>query len=493
MTLKELGPDLYRENAFRITGLPVRATARDIRRHADKQRLLKTLGKAGTNDGMLPPGRPFDEGAGQRAAQRLKDPVARLVDELFWPWPISDDGTDDGTDEGMAALVEGRPHDALRVWERTAAPAARTVAVHNIAVLSHVRALDADGLDEETARLWKRAYTSWAEVIADDAFWDLMRARAKELDDPRLSAATVRALREELPSALLSISAQLAATAARESRSGEARGHIGGMLASGFASGLIDLALRDAVEHERARIKSLCENAQQGLKADPGQGYEAAERFLGEAGPLLDVITGLLPEDDWAVRHAGEDIALTVLYCVVAQVNKTKEYRRALELLEPALDLAATESARDRIQGNIDTIRDNLSYACCFLCGKDAEDGCEQKVPMHGEVNRELTEYFQTRITWRTLTISVPRCRGCRTRRGWRIATGVLFVPWAVFTLIAVVAGAAEAGAVLVAIGILMAGWLIAGTRRSVTEFGPILDLVEKGWARGARPPEARS
>ncbi|MEU6712851.1 hypothetical protein ABZ897_15325 [Nonomuraea sp. NPDC046802] len=488
MTMKELRPDLYRENAFRITGLPVRATTRDIRRHADKLRLMESIGRSGASEGVLPPAQPPDEDARRRAAQRLRDPVSRLVDELFWLWPMAEGETD----AAMAALLKGEPQDALRVWERTTKQPAKAVAVHNIAVLSHFWALDADELDENAGRLWKRAYKCWGEVIADDFFWDLMRARAKELDDPRLTGGTVRRMREDLPAALLAINAQLAASAARDGRLKDSRGHISGMSASGFASELVDEARRGAVEHETSRIKALCENAWQAVKADPERGDELAERLLDEAKPLLRVVTGVLSDDHRAVREAGDDLALAVLGCVVAYVNSAEGYQRSLDLLEPALALANTESVRDRVQKNIKIITDNLAYASCFFCGQDADEACARKLPMHGDINRETTAYYQTRITWRTITVEVPRCRRCRRKRGWRIAGSVLLGPLVAVMAVAFLAEAVALGAILMAVAIFMMIWLIVGSQRDPTDFGPVLKLFAEGWQRGDRPPEAR-
>ncbi|MFI6532064.1 hypothetical protein ACIBHY_06420 [Nonomuraea sp. NPDC050547] len=486
MTLLGLRPDLYRENAFRITGLPVRATTRDIRRQTEKMRLMERLGRSGASEGILPPARPPDEDTRQRAAQRLKDPVSRLVDELFWLWPMPDGEVDDA----MTALLKGEPHDALRVWERTTKQPARTVAVHNIAVLSHVWALDTDSLDTDAIRLWTRAYKCWGEVIADDSFWELMRVRANELDDPRLTAGVVRRMREDLPAALLAINAQLAVAAAQDGRLKDSRGHITGMRASGFSTGLVDEALHGAVGHETSRIKTLCKNLGQAVRATPERGDELAEQFLDEAKSLLRVVASVLPDDHRGVREAGDDMALTVLGCVVAYVNTAKDYRRSLDLLQHALTLADSESVRDRVQENVDIIADNLSYASCFFCGQDADEPCALHLPMHGDVNR-ATDYYQTRITWRTITVQVPRCRRCRRKRGWRIACGALIGPLAAVAVAAFLMDAVGLGAVLTVIGFFVASRLIAGPRRDPTEFGPVTELYALGWRPGNRPPEA--
>ncbi|MGP3929196.1 hypothetical protein [Nonomuraea sp. KM88] len=479
MTLADLKPDLYRQNAFRITGLPVRATAREVRRHTDRLLVMERLGKAGTTQGMLPPERPFDDDATQRAVQRLRDPVVRLVDELFWLWPV------DGDDAAMAALLRGEPDEALHMWEHAERGPAGAVATHNLAVFSLVKALESDELDDDRLRSWRRAYACWAKVIADDTFWDLVRARAEEIDDPRLTARTVRRMRDDLPAALLSISAQLAARAVREGRLRDARRHAGVMRGLGQASQLVDDALRAALEPEASRMKALCEDAYQQLKPDPGRGDEIAERLLDEAKPLLRVLTEVLPDDHWAVRDAGDDLAHAALACVVAFVNATKENRRALDLLDHALALAVTDPVRDRVQENIDIISGNLSLHACFFCGRDADLSAALEHKMYGDVN-----HLQWKTTWRTATIPVPRCARCKSRAARRRIVIPLLILLVVATVMALIASVAVVfGLILIALDALLVILVVAlAPGRSVAEFPPITDLLLKGWKYGARP-----
>ena len=88
-------PELYRVNAFRITGLPVDATARDIAKQLEKMKIAEKLGAATTRQGgPLPLVPPPDLDAVRQAMQRLRDPEGRLVDEFFWFWPSPPGGTD---------------------------------------------------------------------------------------------------------------------------------------------------------------------------------------------------------------------------------------------------------------------------------------------------------------------------------------------------------------------------------------------------------------
>ena len=81
-------PDLFRLNAFRITGLAVDATASQINRQVEKLRLAEKFGAASQRPRRafaLDP--PPDAEQLRAALQRLHDPEVRLVDEFFWFWP----------------------------------------------------------------------------------------------------------------------------------------------------------------------------------------------------------------------------------------------------------------------------------------------------------------------------------------------------------------------------------------------------------------------
>src|SRR5258708_25424155 len=80
--------DLFRKNAFRITGLSVDATTREVAKHAEKLKMLVELGQdPHTPNAALPMKPPPSLDEIRDAFQKLRDPVQRLLDEFFWFWP----------------------------------------------------------------------------------------------------------------------------------------------------------------------------------------------------------------------------------------------------------------------------------------------------------------------------------------------------------------------------------------------------------------------
>ncbi|MFI0485636.1 hypothetical protein [Actinomadura sp. 9N215] len=489
--LDRIGPDLYRENPFRVTGLAVDATARDIRRRSEELQVKAKLGASpGTGSPLLPLDPPPDPDDAQRAIQRLRDPVRRLEDELFWFWP-SHDG-----DEALAALREGRVEDAERLWTTPGPGRPAAVAAHNLAVLAHARALDDDDPGQ-----WEKALRHWRTVLDTDAFWDLVAARARTADDPRIGPRSAAELRERLPAALLSISARLAV---QESQAGRESAHITLMRGSGFDAALVDTALRDAVAPDASRLRSQSQSALERADATPEDGYGEAIRLLERAEPVLAGLGMVLPGDHSVLEGLRDEVADSAMRCVVLYINETDDWLPAEGVLERAEATASSANVKSRIADNLETVRDNKVYATCWFCKEHPpRDGAGFKVKMYGEVNEEITEFYTRRITWRKLTITVPRCAACtsahRSRRAklWAYGLGsnvALFLVGLVLTS----TSAFGAGVVLMILTFagfaFSIGWAATSPLSNSAEtllhqFPAIQDKFKAGWSFGHKPP----
>ncbi|TDB91481.1 hypothetical protein E1264_01425 [Actinomadura sp. KC216] len=494
--LTQVGPDLYRENPFRVTGLTVDATARDIRRRSEELQVKAKLGAPpGTGSALLPLDPPPDADAAQRAIQRLRDPVRRLEDELFWFWS-SRDG-----DEALAALRDGRVEDAERLWSDPGPGRPAAVAAHNLAVLAHARALDDEAPDPG---LWERALRHWRAALDTGAFWDLVAARARTADDPRIGPGAAAELRERLPAALLSISARLAV---RESEAGEhakASAHIDLMRGSGFDGALVETALRDAVAPVASRLRSQSRSALERADATPESGHGEAVRLLERAEPVLAGLGAVLPGDHSLLEGLRDEVADSAMRCVILYGNETGDWHPAEGVLERAEATAVSANVRTRIAENLETVRENQVYAICWFCKENpSHDGAGFQVKMHGEVNEEITAYYARRITWRKLTITVPRCAGCasahRTRRAKLWAYG-LGSNVALFALGLVLTSTDAFGAGVVLMILTFAGFAFAAGFAATTPlskdasdvlhaFPAIQEKFQAGWSFGHKPP----
>lgn len=475
--LDEIGPDLYTANAFRVTGLSVRASARDVRRRSERLRAAERygVGADGTGAPLLPLRHPPDAAATQEIVQGLRDPERRLRDELFWFWP-------DGSDAATDALRRGDPDAADEEWRRADTPVAR----HNRAVLAHARALDAADPDRTQ---WERALTAWRAVLGDDAFWDRFEDRAAEFDDPRLASPWPRKVRRALPAALLSINATLAVRAWRDGRQHAADTHLALLDASGFPRDTIDDVRRQAVQPDRAWITALCDTAERTTDDDPESGDTVAADLLDQTARPLAALGFALDGDDPALTGARDQVARQVMRCAIGYGNRTRDWAAVREHLKGARDLAAGESTGADIARNLAVAEQNVRDASCLFCTRPADDDRAIKRTMYGQVSRG-----QFRVTWRTGEIAIPRCPACQA---WQTARAVLFgLGWVVWAALVVWMFAAFSVPLLLAnAAMAVIQWtlgprgLTPRQRRDVKRFGPVADLLAKGWAFGARPP----
>jgi hypothetical protein len=210
-------PTLYANNAFRIIGIHIDATARDIAKQMAQRKLRAELGDTSTGTNPL-----FGDDAPSIDRQRdaelqLRDPAARLVHELFWFWPM--DGRGCASDPALHALAAGNTATAEKLWRAMESnPQSGGIASHNIAVRWHIAALQLESKltgkpDEKSretlAQCWNSSLKRWNRLRSDDAFWHFIAARVVALDDPRLSLGHVAGLRRHFAAAIGGINVEL--------------------------------------------------------------------------------------------------------------------------------------------------------------------------------------------------------------------------------------------------------------------------------------------
>jgi hypothetical protein len=379
--LRGVRPDLYRVNAFRLTQLPASATEREISRQLERIKMMARLGGGTLPAGPLPLQPPPDLDAMRAATERLRDPEVRLLDEFFWFW--SEQSNPAQHDAALGALGRGDLASARRTWQealRSASPSG--VALHNLAVLAHLLALDLEHrpallgkpLDGYLSRLrdqsWLDALHHWKELLGHEGFWQRLRERIVELNEPQLSIDRADRIRAELPAALLGINAELAVQATEEGDLVTAARHRQLMSQSGFDAIDLDNALRWAVKPLRERIKVLCQTP---------------------AGPMQ--------ADNWRV---------------------------ALELSARLDPLPFRELDREVLQEDVAPILQKL----CWFCRRQAgEVTMAAVVELHGQLTRKRTLQGES-VQWDRKVIEVPRCWQCyHEHRRWDMLQAVGTLP----------------------------------------------------------------
>ena len=509
--------DLYKTNAFRISGLPIDATTRDISLQIDRIRMMKKYGgKITKSEGPFPLNPPPDSDNMREALQRLRDPERRLIDEFFWFWPhIIGQGK---SDNALQAISSNNINKAKEIWIKHETMSSESnVSMHNLAVLSHLQALDLESEDNSTSinvkdkkmrdYYWLESLKRWKTLLNHEGFWKRLAERVIQLDDPRLTTGTVKRIRETLPVSLLFINANLAVKAAESGNNSEAKRHMKIIKDSGFDNAVIESALAKAITSIRNRIKTICNSADEEGDENPEKCIIIAEKVIIQTKKLLSILNVILPTDSPIRIGAHDEVALSTLGNIITFGNKTEKWKKPYELVKKILEIAISESARSRIQMNHDTIKSNYesdkSYGTCFFCKENTPDETASiDQPMHGEVHNNGYQ-----ITWRHLSIEVPRCSSCKKIH--ITTTTIATISFFIFLVLGIVLFSSildedQWFIGLVGCGIIssIAAWIGFALTRSKfpdhikpksdeSNFPPIQELIKKGWAFGEKPSEA--
>lgn len=336
-------PELYRRNAFRLSGLPVDASARQVRRRTEEVEAALRLGAELTvGDAWLPP-TTVDGDAVREALHRLRDPVRRIVDEFFWLWPGLGGDTLPEAEMTWDEHVEAEPPD----------PTARAIARHNRAIVSHLKVLESPPRrPASTAERWRLAYANWRLVLGDDTCWRYLTDRVAALGDPRLRPGVVERLRRELPDLLLSIHARLTVAAVIDKswdktpwHGTQVSWHLAAMRESRLSSAEVDQALVSAVEPHISRLRALSERA------------TSATAVLSESVDDWRVVQLVLGDGHTVAAGVADSLASCVRECVVREVNSLStadenalpRMREAVQSLDEAHRLAVGKHVRATI------------------------------------------------------------------------------------------------------------------------------------------------
>ena len=361
--------DLFRQNAFRITGLPVDATAREISRHADKLTMLAELGQDPLTQYAVFAAMPrpsLDEI--RDAIQKLKDPEKRLVDEFFWFWP--EDFENGHSDRAIQAMAAGDSEKAISVWvSRENEGAGSISAKHNLALLHHVFALDGaktakNGGESEwqqkVSSHWTAAFIRWKCLCSDERLWDMVAARIRQLNEPKLPPEFVRRIRAALPQALAKINAELALAFVESGKIEAARLHIQFIREANLGLDKTEKTAELVLTPAKNRLRAQIQRAESRAKDSPRDAANAARDLLEEARQTLTLFDLFFGQGSELRNELFDEVARICNQLAVAYLKETKDDRTCLEILRAVLPFAATAELKQQIEDNIATLSKNL-------------------------------------------------------------------------------------------------------------------------------------
>ena len=399
--------NLYRNNAFRITGLPIDATNREIAKHVEKLRMMAELGQTQTGNKCafaLNPSPTTDDI--REAIQKLKDPEARVIDEFFWFWPAEFGKSQ--SDPAIQALAKNDSQTAHQIWrdEIKNNQTDGIVAKHNLAILWHLTSLDSEQelltavnqaeIREELSEVernwrenfsrtpvnktppnnpqnhkvkteietwWRESFKYWEHLAVDDSLWEKVGERIRQIDDARLTTGFHRRMKNTLPEALDKINAELALLHAEKGNMGMARFHIQFMRETNPGLDNVEKTADLILAPIKTRLRGQIQQTKKSCEESPETADEAARNLLKHARPLLDLFDLFYDKSNHTRNDLFDEIAFTVTDAAVDHQKKTGDNQIFVSLLEQALLLASSAELKLRINKNLGIGKGNIAYA----------------------------------------------------------------------------------------------------------------------------------
>lgn len=363
--------DLFRKNAFRITGLSVDTTVREANRHADKLKMLAELGQGSIAECpafSLKPPPSLDEI--REALQKLKDPERRMVDEFFWFWP--EEFGQSQTDAALQALKKGDSETALEIWNAKENSAKDgVVACHNLALVFQIRALDWENhsfenevsqeRQQKIADYWTKSLDRWPGLATNEILWEKVMSRIRQLNEPNLTVDFAARMRSTMPKAMGKINAELALAFAESGKIELAHLHIRIMRKIIKDPATVEETAELVLTPCKNQLKEQIQQAKESAQQHPASAHESARALIHSARPALFLFNLFFEDQNHAQKDIFDEVVTTTVNCLVAYQRKTDDNKTFVELLDLALPLAQSNEARKRTEENIKIGKANLN------------------------------------------------------------------------------------------------------------------------------------
>jgi len=328
--------DGLRQNSFRVFGLRVDLPTKKLESALQDLRVALDLGDDLKH--AFATKRP-EEGVSRQATQRLKDPVLRICDECFWFWPM-DLGAEDVALDYVAGGDTGRASEEWRQFLDH--PEWGPIASHNLAVLSLHESIESEMLEEDFGR-------HASLFLRSDACLNRIKARLRDLDDPRLPRTAGGDFMEEWRRALTKAETRQAVAALQSGRTTEAQRRVRrAQLVAGSDALLSEIAEAE-FEVELRDLEKRCQLAPESMK--DGEWQDLVNRTQRLMGNMR-----FFPSLEGRAEIAGNESAGFLRSVSLHANNMLNDVNRALLIAESAKILASGGRLR-QINEDISTLK----------------------------------------------------------------------------------------------------------------------------------------
>lgn len=373
---------LYEKNIFRVTGLPVDATAKEVAKQVQKLQMLAEMGgESATSKAAFSRVSPPTNDEIREALARMKDPEHRIVDEFFWYWP--ERFGESKNDPAIQAVLAGNSNHAAEIWQAREDQGS-TVARHNIAVMFHMSAVDwthyqtRSALDQKRAEkikeYWRESLSRWEDLIDSDALWSILKDRIRSMEDDALTTGFVRRLQRLLPQALDRVNAEAALKLAEFGLMDWAEFHVNLMNETHQGLDDVESTAEMVLAPTKARVEQHLLAFNKKTNSEPKNGTTYAVELLLLCKPMIDLFDLFHGVGSYQRNDLFDKVAQTVVKIARADWEENHDARKILPIFEKALELASGTNLRDQIKKEISDINKVIALAPIFEALKEIHE-----------------------------------------------------------------------------------------------------------------------
>ena len=183
------------DNPFAVLGLSADTSGKKIHEHAQRLRIRLKFDNSISDEFVS---------RVELACEKLNDPVARYYCGAFWVTLNAEEEKAWNEHPVLSRLAEGWNTQAIAAYESIASNQSLAVRSHNKAVLELGNALALTEIESVKLKsAWQQAFKSWMLLAQSAGFTEMIKQRAEELDDPRLSETQIRQWQTDIPEYLM--------------------------------------------------------------------------------------------------------------------------------------------------------------------------------------------------------------------------------------------------------------------------------------------------
>ncbi|MCD6565582.1 MAG: hypothetical protein J7K53_06530 [Bacteroidales bacterium] len=347
------------QNAFRILGLPVTATDREITQRLDEFDAYMTIGKIPEFELDLPCLGDIDRSKEniRQAAHALNNNETKLEHCLFWFWKINNKD-----EQALDALKIGDWDRALLIWDNSNTQVSNNYqlsSLKNIALLQSVQLFKSSSLSADKfnalVKCWSKILSSTDILnclvkLCPDLSNNLHIEEVRSIVGDKLYASTKKYLLEWVTDGSLDA----------------ARTYLDTFCDSSFSNSTYNNIRKDITKAITEKIDRKCAIMEESEFSDMPELMKLTEEFTQHTIKLYCQLKGVLSNSDPIVQHYGKKIEYIINSKAIEYGNRTEDWEEVKGLLESAIRNFDDNSFSHQLYENLGVINKNIRYEEIF-------------------------------------------------------------------------------------------------------------------------------